>query len=261
MRSRSRSRHSLGPAGPAPRHTTSGGVLCKIRTSVAQSCPQPMDCSTPASLSITSSRSLFRLVSTESVMPSNHLILCRPLLLPPQSFLASGSFQESAVSIRWPKYLSLSFSISPSIDYSGLISLRMDWLDLLAVLQMGFPDGSVDKESTCNTGDIGNGNPLQYSCLGNPMNRGAWWTPVHGVTRVRHNFVTKPPVLQTSFSPRIFPCHYVCTDLRLILESVMPSVVSCLDERLVTMYAAVDITVHISCTCAFSCGGVLSWTV
>ena len=152
-----------------------------------------------ASLSITSSWSLFKLMSIESVMPSNHLILCRPLLLPPQSFLASGSFQESALRIRWPKYWSFSFSISPSIDYSGLISLKMDGLDLLAVLQMGFPDGSVDKESTCNTGDIvnvglipgsestpggGNGNPLQYSCLGNPMNRGAWWTPVHGVTRV-----------------------------------------------------------------------------
>ena len=83
-----------------------------------------MDCSTPASLYLTNSRSLLKLMSIKSVMPSNHLILCRPLLLLPSIF-------ESVLRIRWPKYWSFSFSISPSNEYSGLISFRMDWLDLL----------------------------------------------------------------------------------------------------------------------------------
>ena len=73
-------------------------------------------------------------MSTESVMPSNHLILCHPLLLPPSIFPSIRVFSsESALCIRWPKYWSLSFSISPSNEYLGLIFLRMDWLDLLAV--------------------------------------------------------------------------------------------------------------------------------
>ena len=73
-------------------------------------------------------------MSIESMMPSNHLILCRPLLLPPSIFPSIRVFSnESALRIRWPKYWSFSFSISPSIEYSGLISFRMDWLDLLAV--------------------------------------------------------------------------------------------------------------------------------
>ena len=87
-----------------------------------------------ASLSITNSRSLLKLMSIKSVMPSNHLILCRPLLLPPSIILSISFFlNESVLCIRWPKYWSFSFSISPSIEYSGLISFRMDWLDLLAV--------------------------------------------------------------------------------------------------------------------------------
>ena len=87
-----------------------------------------------ASLSITNSRSLLKLISIESVMPSNHLILCRPLLLPPSIFHSIRVFSnESALRIRWPKYWSFSFSISPSNEYSGLISFRMSWLDLLAV--------------------------------------------------------------------------------------------------------------------------------
>ena len=86
-----------------------------------------------ASLSITNSQSLFKLMSTESVMPSNHLILCCPLLLPPSIFPSIQFFShESVLHIRWPKYWSFSFSISPSNGYSGLISFRMDWLDLLA---------------------------------------------------------------------------------------------------------------------------------
>ena len=77
--------------------------------------------------------SFLKLMSIELVMPSNHLILCRPLLLP-SIFPSIGVFlNESALHIRWPKYWSFSFSISPSSEYSGLISFRMDWLDLLAV--------------------------------------------------------------------------------------------------------------------------------
>ena len=87
-----------------------------------------------ASLSIASSRSLVKLMSIELVMPSNHLILCHPLLLLPQSLPVSGSFSnESVLRIRWSKYRSFSSSISPSNEYQGLISFWMDWLDLLAV--------------------------------------------------------------------------------------------------------------------------------
>ena len=86
-----------------------------------------------ACVSITSSQSLLKLMSIESVMPSNHLILCRPLLLP--SILPSIRVfsNESVLHIRWPKYWSFNFSISPSSEYSGLIFFRVDWLDLLAV--------------------------------------------------------------------------------------------------------------------------------
>ena len=153
-------------------------------------------------------------------MLSNHLILCCPFLLCLQSFPAPGSFPMSQFfasgSIgETPKYWSFCFSISPSNEYSGLISFRMDWLDLLAVqgtlkslLQyhssktsilprsgffmiqlshhMDFPGASDGKVSVYNAGDLGsipgsgrsagegNGNPLQYYCLENPMDRGAW---------------------------------------------------------------------------------------
>ena len=87
-----------------------------------------------ASLSITNSQSLLKLMSIESVVPSSHLILCRPLLLLPSIFPGIRVFSiESVLCIRWPKYWSFSFSISPSIEHPGLISFRMDWLDLLAV--------------------------------------------------------------------------------------------------------------------------------
>ena len=87
-----------------------------------------------ASLSITNSRSLLRLTSSELMMSSNHLILCHPLLLPPSIFPSIRVFSnESVLCIRWPKYWSFSFSISPSNEYPGLISFRMDWLDLVAV--------------------------------------------------------------------------------------------------------------------------------
>ena len=94
----------------------------------------PMDSARQAFLSITNSRSLLKLMSIASVMPSNRPILCHPLLLLPSIFPSIRVFSnESALRIRWPKYWSFSFSISPSNEYSGLISFRMDWLDLLAV--------------------------------------------------------------------------------------------------------------------------------
>ena len=152
-------------------------------------------------------------------MPSNHLILCHPLFL--RSIFPSIRVfsNESVLRIRWPKFWSFSFSISPSNEYSGLISFRMDWLDLLAVqgtlnsllqrhsskasiLQCSaffivhlFPGGPDGKASACNAGDLGsisgsgrspgegNGNPLQYSCLENSMDEGAWWAAVHRVTK------------------------------------------------------------------------------
>ena len=106
-------------------------------SSVAQSCPtlcDPMDCSTPC---FPVHHQLLKPAQTHvhrGIMPSNHLILCCPLLLPPSIFPSMGVFSnESVLCIRWPKYWSFSFSISPSNEYSGLISFRMDWLDLLAV--------------------------------------------------------------------------------------------------------------------------------
>ena len=94
----------------------------------------PWTAACQASLSITSSRSLLKLMSIQLVMPSSHLILCHPLLLPPSIFPRIRVFSnESVLRIRWPKYWSFSFSISASNEYSGLISSRVDWLDLLAV--------------------------------------------------------------------------------------------------------------------------------
>ena len=104
------------------------------------SCPVVSNSATPwtaarqASLSITNSRSLHKLKSIESVMPSNHLILSHALLLPPSIFSSIWVFpNESVLLIRWPKYWSFSFNISPSSEYSGLISFKIDWLNLLAV--------------------------------------------------------------------------------------------------------------------------------
>ena len=121
-------------------------------SSVAQSCStlwDPMDYSTPGLLSITNSQSL--LMSIESVMPSNHLILCNPLLLPHLIFPFTRVLSnESVLCIRWPKYWSFSFRISPSNGYSGLISFRMYWVDLHAVqgtfkslLQQHSPKASI----------------------------------------------------------------------------------------------------------------------
>ena len=104
---------------------------------VAQSCPtlgNPMDCSTPGLALHHQLLEWLKLMSIESVMPSNHLILCWPLLLPPSIIPSIRVFSnDSVLHIRWSKYWSFSFNISPSNEYSGLISFRMDWLDLLAV--------------------------------------------------------------------------------------------------------------------------------
>ena len=106
-------------------------------SSVTQSCPtlcNPMIAARQASLSITNSQSLLKPMPIESVMPSSHLILCRPLLLLPPFPPSIRVFsKESTFPMRWPKYWSFSFSISPSSEHPGLISVRMDWLDLLAV--------------------------------------------------------------------------------------------------------------------------------
>ena len=115
----------------------------------------PWTAACQASLSITNSWSPCKPMSIKSVMPSNHLILCRPLLLLPSIFLSIRVFSnESALHIRWPKYWSFGFSISPSSEYSGSISFRMDWLDLLAVsegLSRVFSNTTVQKHQFFGT--------------------------------------------------------------------------------------------------------------
>ena len=215
--------------------------------SVAQSCLtlcDPWTAAPQAFLSITNSWSLLKLMSTESVMPSNHLILCCPLRLLPSIFPSIRVFSnKSILCIRWSKYWSFSFSISPYNEYSGLISFRMDWLDLLALqgtlkslLQHHSSKASIFRRSAFFTVQLshpymttgktialtrqtfigkvmsllfnmlsiresqiqptvkyyntsiglprwcpgrGHGNPLQYTCLENPMDRGTWQAAVH----------------------------------------------------------------------------------
>ena len=119
---------------------TSGAIYHNLSSQVQFSCSVVSDSTTPwiavcqASLSITNSQSSLRLTSIESVMPSSHLILCCPLfLLPPISPSLRDFSNESTLHMRWPKYWSFSFSISPSKEHPGLISFRMDWLNLLTV--------------------------------------------------------------------------------------------------------------------------------
>ena len=152
----------------------------------------PSTAARQASLSITNSRSPPKPTSIELVMPSNHLILCHPLLLLPSIFLSIRVFSnESALRIRWRKYWSFSFNISPSNGHPGLISFRMDWLDLLAVqgtLKSEFSNTTVQKHqffgAQFSFGE-GNGTPFQYSHLENLMDGGARWAAVHGVTKSR----------------------------------------------------------------------------
>ena len=106
-------------------------------SSVTQSCPNlcdPMDCNMPGFPVHLNSQRLLKLISIKLVMPSNHLILCHPILFLPSVFPSIRVFSsESVLHIKWPKYWSCSFSISPSNEYSGLISFRIDWFDFLAV--------------------------------------------------------------------------------------------------------------------------------
>ena len=111
---------------------------CSVQfSSVTQSCPtscEPMDCCTSGLPVITNSWRLLKLMSIELVVPSNHPVLCRPLLFLPSVFLSIRVFSnESVLRIRWPKYCSFSFNISASNEHPGLICFRMDWLDLIAV--------------------------------------------------------------------------------------------------------------------------------
>ena len=115
-------------------NTSSGLQLSSVQSlSRVQLFATPWTAASQASLSITNSRSLFKFMSIKSVMPSNHLILCRPLLLPPIPPRIRVLSNESVLHIRWPNDWSFSFCISPFNEYSGLISFRMDWLDLIAV--------------------------------------------------------------------------------------------------------------------------------
>ena len=118
-------------------------------SSVVQSCPilcDLMDSSSQASLSITNSQRLLKLMSIESVMPSKHLILCHPLLLPPSIFPSIRIFSnKSVLCIRWPKYWSFSFSISPSNEYSRLTSFRMDYRKIIFLYQKSLNWKSLKK--------------------------------------------------------------------------------------------------------------------
>ena len=160
----------------------------------------PWTAARQASLSITNSQSLLKLMSIESVMPSNHLILCHPLFLPPSILPSIKVFSnESVLCIRWPKYWSFSFSIRASNEYSGLISFRMNWLDLTAVqgTLKSLLQNHGSKNQLVSAGDVSlilglergrrKWQPIPVFLLENPMDRGDWQAIVHGISRVRHN--------------------------------------------------------------------------
>ena len=179
-------------------------------SSVAQLCPtlcEPRTAARQASLSISNSRSSHKPMSIESVIPSNHLILCCPLLLLPSIFPSIRVFSdESALHIRWPKYWSFSFKISPTSEHPGLISFRMDWLDLFAVqgtlkslLQHHSSKASILRHSAFFTVQLSHpymttGKTIaltRWTIVGkimslfSAMDRGAWWAAVYGVAQSR----------------------------------------------------------------------------
>ena len=168
----------------------------------------PCTAACQASLTLTISQSLPKFISIASVMPFSHLILWRPLLLLlPSIFPSIRDFsKESAVCISWPKYWNFSFSLSPCNEYSGLISLKPEWLvwshTCLRILYMyvcvyiyKVPRWLSGKESVCQAENLGlipglgrstrewDSNLLQYSYLRNPMDRGIWWSTVHRVSK------------------------------------------------------------------------------
>ena len=160
----------------------------------------PWTAACQASLSITNSQRLLKLMSIESVMPSNHLILSHPLFLPPSIFPSIQVFSnESVLRIRWPKYWSFSFSIRASNEYSGLISFRMNWLDLTAVqgTLKSLLQNHSSKNQLVSAGDVSSilglergrrkWQPIPVFLLENPMDRGDWQAIVHGISRVRHS--------------------------------------------------------------------------
>ena len=164
----------------------------------------PWTAACQASLSITNSQRLLKLMSIESVMPSNHLILSHPLFLPPSIFPSIKVFSnESVLHIRWPKYWSFSFSIRASNEYSGLISFRMNWLDLTAVqgTLKSLLQNHSSKNQLVSAGDVSSilglergrrkWQPIPVFLLENPMDRGDWQAIVHGISRVRHSWTTE----------------------------------------------------------------------
>ena len=142
-----------------PEHLTPISSVQFSHSIVSSSLQTSWTAARQASLSITNSQSFLKLMSIESVIPSSHLILCHPLLLLPSIFPSIRVFStESVICIRWPKFWNFCFSISPSNEYSGLISSRIDWLDLLEV------QGTLSKESS-PTPQFKNINSLAFSFL------------------------------------------------------------------------------------------------
>ena len=173
---------------PKPHRLFSSVQLSRVRLFAT-----PWIAACQASLSITNSLSLPKLMSIELVMPSSHLILCRPLFLllpiPPSIRVFSN---ESTLRMRWPKYWSFSFSISPSNEYPKLISFKMDWLDLLAVLLQHH--SSKVSILWCSAFFTVHHKLLyttythlytQCSCLENPRDGGSWWAAIYGVAQHR----------------------------------------------------------------------------
>ena len=148
--------------------------LCLLFTSVqslshVRLFAAPWTAAHQASLPITNCRSLLKLMSIESVMPSNHLILCCPLLLLPSIFPSIRVISsESVLLIRWPKYWSFSFNVSPPNEYSGLISLRTDWFDLLDLLDWTLLESPLDSQESSSTPQFKSINALVLSFLSGP---------------------------------------------------------------------------------------------
>ena len=166
----------------------------------------PWTAACQASLSLTISQSLPKFMSIALLMPSSHLIFWCSLLLLPSIFLSIRGFSsDSAVHIRWPKNTGTSASVLPYDPAIPLLGIYQEKTIIWKDIYTPIPCSSVDKESDCNEGDLGsvpelgrsleegNGYPLQYSWLGNPMDRGTWQATVHGVTKVGHDLATQSP--------------------------------------------------------------------